>query len=111
VDIAGLEQHAAGTMHVVALVVGPRLPFAQGIDERVMDLLGRERHRPVPVERVAEHGEGRPQGRIRQAQDALDRGRLDGHAGLAQVAVEQELDDAAAEGAAGRVPSVRRMLP
>ena len=62
-----------------------------------MELLGGQLHGPLPVGRVAQHGEGGAQRGGRQAQHALDRRGRERDAGDTQAAVEQELRDQPAE--------------
>ena len=96
----------AGCGDVVALVDGVRVLAAERVGERVVELLGREAHRPAPVGRVLEDREQRLDLRRRAHAHALGRGRVDHDARGAAAAVEQQLGERAAEG----VPDQDRRL-
>src|SRR4051812_24308031 len=83
-----LEEHAAGPGDGVALPDGLRLLGGHRVRERVVELLGREQHRAVAVERALEDRERRLQLGRRQREDALGGGGIDRHAGGAVAAVE-----------------------
>ena len=95
-----LEEHAAGAGHGVPLPDRLRLLRAHRVGEGVVELLGREQHRAVVVERALEDREGRLELGGREREDALGGGRVDRHAGDAVAAVEQQLGEEAAEGVA-----------
>jgi hypothetical protein len=76
---------------VVALVDLVGLLLAEGVGERVVELLARERHRAVAVGRVLERGERRLDLLERDLADALGRRGVDRHARSPEAAVEQHL--------------------
>ena len=82
----------------VALVRRRGLLVAERVDEPVAELLGAELDDPVALGRVRERRGGGLQRRERQHEDALGRRRAERDARASQTAVEQQLDDQAAEG-------------
>jgi hypothetical protein len=95
-----LPEDPPGARDRVAVVDRPRFLLAHRVGERVVELLGGDRHGAVTVGRALEDREGRAQGRDRQLGHAADRRRVDPDAGVAVAVAEQDLGDRAAEGVA-----------
>ena len=89
-----------GFRDVVQLVRDRRLLGRERVHEAVGELLERERNDAAPRRRVRERRRGGLERREREDEDALWRRRAHDHPGETEAAVEQQLDDQAAE----RVP-------
>src|SRR5262245_47392905 len=92
-----LEEDLAGFWDVVLLVRGLRLLGREGVHEAVSELLERERHDPVPAGRMGQCRRNDFERRERQHEDSLRRRWAHRHAPSGEPAVEQELDNQAAE--------------
>ena len=92
-----LVEDLAGLGDGVALVRGGSFLGRERVDEPVRELLGRQRHDPVPLRRMRECRRGSLERGERQQQDALRRRRAQRDARAPEPAVEQQLDDQAAE--------------
>ena len=98
----GLVEDAAGLGHRVALIRRRGVLLAERVREPVGELVGREGDDAVARRRMRQRGDHRLQRRERQDQDALRRRRAERHTRAAEAAIEQQLDDQAAEGVAQR---------